>query len=197
MGDSAANDLSEDTRNALLGQRTSFGIVGSVKAIALGDDHTCAILDRTDDSSATDDVMQCFGRNNEGQLGIGANTGANARIDTTAEFQALADVNLGVDRYPKKIFAAYNTTCAIVGHYVADGDASPDEFKCWGYNGDGVLGRGNTTNTNAPGAAIALGANRRLVGASVGDDHVCAMLTSNSTGMLNAVATEVFLFWQK
>jgi alpha-tubulin suppressor-like RCC1 family protein len=92
-----------------------------VAQVALGGDHSCALLQ---DGSAT-----CWGDNEKGQLGDGspAKKHAPAKVKGLAGVVALA---LGRDH-----------TCALAG------DAT---VQCWGGNGAGQLGDGTTKDRRVP-----------------------------------------------
>ena len=145
------------------------------KAIATGENHTCAILDNSD--------VKCWGRNNEGQLGLGD---TNDRGDASNEMgNNLPKVNLGASRTAKAIAAGGNHTCAIL---------DDDSVKCWGENNEGQLGLGSTTQTNSPSSAVAFGtwdhdgdgsetsptAEVSLTAKAIaaGEDHTCAILSN-------------------
>ena len=101
------------------------------KAMESGVNHTCAFLD--------DDTVKCWGGNINGELGDGTNTD---RSDPSA----LSAINLGAGRTAKAISTVYHT-CAIL---------DDDTAKCWGWNDDGQLGDGTTTNRNDPSALSAI-----------------------------------------
>ena len=94
------------------------------KKIALGNFHTCAILD--------DGTVSCWGWNYNGQLGDGT-TGTTARKKSPTQ-----TLSLGTDRTAVAITAGAYHTCALLD----DGSVS-----CWGRNYDGQLGDGTTTLT--------------------------------------------------
>jgi alpha-tubulin suppressor-like RCC1 family protein len=99
----------------------------TAKAISAGYTHTCAILD--------DDTVKCWGLNNLGQLGL---DDADNRGDGTGEMGAdLDSVYLGSGRTAKAIATGYYHTCALL---------DDNSLKCWGFNGDGELGLGDTRN---------------------------------------------------
>jgi alpha-tubulin suppressor-like RCC1 family protein len=112
---------------------TDFGPGRSVKSLALGGFHTCAILD--------DDSVKCWGYNYYGQLGIGTTT--DTGVPTT--------VNLGAGRGAKRVFCGGYTSCVIL---------DDDSVKCWGYNENGGLGDGTTTNRDSPVALPSFGSGK-------------------------------------
>lgn len=107
-----------------------------VMAVALGGDHTCALLQ---DGSAT-----CWGDNESGQLGDGspAKKHAPAKVKGLAGATSLA---LGRDH-----------TCALLG----DGTV-----QCWGSNAAGQLGDGSTKDRRVPGPVPGLAGVAAIVAA--------------------------------
>lgn len=130
-------------------------------AIAAGDYHTCALLD--------DGSIRCWGDNAQGQLGLG---------DVDDRSSALATVDLGVGRRAISITAGSQHTCAMLD------DSS---VKCWGDNGHGQLGLGDTVSRgdefNEMGdflPPINLGTGRTPASVTAGDLHTCAVLEDSS-----------------
>jgi alpha-tubulin suppressor-like RCC1 family protein len=130
-----------------VGDATSNNYVTSPQAISMGgalagktvkdlqasSQHVCIL--------ASDDWMYCWGWNGYGSLGD--NT-------TTHRYSPTAVLSSGVlsGKTIKAMALANGHTCAI---------ASDDLPYCWGYNGFGQLGNGNTTNANAPAAVVSSG----------------------------------------
>jgi alpha-tubulin suppressor-like RCC1 family protein len=143
------NRLAPDTATVNLG----FG--RSAKAVAAGNQHTCAILDTNQ--------VKCWGANWNGQLGYG---------DTTNRLSPPAStVSLGSGRTAKAISTRYDTTCVWL---------DTNQLKCWGANFAGQAGVGNTTNQLAPpSASVNLGTSQSALAVSVGEAHVCALLATN------------------
>lgn len=110
------NDTAGSKGNAS-GDMASLGTVNlgagrTAKAVDVGHDHTCAILDN--------DTLKCWGANGSGQLGYDDTTN---RGDTTGSMGALAAVNLGTGRTAKAVSAGSYSTCVILDN---------DTAKCWG-----------------------------------------------------------------
>ena len=84
-------------------------------AIALGEEHACALLD--------DGHVKCWGDNDYGQLGLGDTVRRN---DASTLGDALPTIDLGTGRRAVAIAAGQYTSCA----WLDDGS-----FKCWGYAG--------------------------------------------------------------
>jgi alpha-tubulin suppressor-like RCC1 family protein len=135
-----------------------FGPGRTVKTLAVGLHHNCAILD--------DDSLKCWGAGGDGALGIGP---SDNKGDAPNEMgAALPTVNLGAGRTAKAVAVGDFHTCAI---------ADDDSLKCWGNNANGQLGQGNTTRLYAPPASpVYLGAGRSARAVSAGTYHTCAVL---------------------
>lgn len=127
------------------------------KQITAGEDYTCAI--------ATNDRAYCWGRNTYGGLGAGS---------TTTSYTPLA-VSQGV------IPAGVNFTAIASGEFHTCAIATNDRAYCWGYNPNGQLGNGTTTNSSTPVAvsqgSIPAGVNFKQI--SVEDRHTCAIATND------------------
>jgi alpha-tubulin suppressor-like RCC1 family protein len=135
----------------------------SVVQFATGHQHTCAIL--------SDDSLKCWGRNSDGQLGLG-NT--SNRGDGPGEMgDSLAAINLGTNLKAIQVSGNYYSTCALL---------NTNQVKCWGNNTNGVLGQGHTNKIgDGPGEmgdflpAIDLGVGFTSVGIESGAYHNCAL----------------------
>lgn len=138
----------------------ALGSDRTATALALGNDHSCALLD--------DQTVKCWGRNHLGQLGYGDTVDRGE--DQAAMGDALPIVPLGAPVLA--IAAGHYHTCALL-----DGGA----VKCWGVNDQGQLGQGDTANRgSAPGEVAALSAiplTEPAVAIDAGT-HSCALLAS-------------------
>ena len=145
-----------------------LGTGRKAKAITGGDGHTCALLNNN--------TVKCWGRNYHGQLGYGD---TNYRGNEPDEMgNNLPAVDLGTGRKAKAITAGIDHTCAILDN---------NTVKCWGINGDGELGYGDTSNrgdaagemgNNLP--AVNLGTGRKAKAITGGDGHTCAVLDNKA-----------------
>ena len=132
----------------------------SAQEVALGDFHTCALLDNGD--------VKCWGANTYGQLGQGDTSNRGLLPGQLGD--ALLPVPLG--QAAIAITAGRNHSCALL----EDGSV-----KCWGRNDVGQLGIGSTDNIgDAPGeiaalAGVSLGTGRTAL-AIDGGSHTCALL---------------------
>ena len=163
LGDSAhRGDAAGEMGDSL--PTVPLGTGRTATAIGAGDLHTCALLD--------DGTVKCWGSGNSGQLGQG---NAGMRGDNPGELgDAMAPIALGTGRTATAIAVGSSHTCALLD------DAS---VKCWGVNGAGQLGRGDTNaRGDGPGemgdslAAIALGTGRTATGIATGSEQTCALL---------------------
>lgn len=136
--------------------RVNVGQGRTVRSVAAGRRHTCAILDNN--------TLKCWGSNWLGQLGIGTNSDTNAPGPTT---------NLGLFRLAKSVTVGNTHTCAIL---------TDDTVKCWGDNAYGQLGlgAGAGASVNAPGATVFLGAGRTAKSISTHHQHTCAVLDNDT-----------------
>ena len=125
----------------------------TVKSIAAGGNHTCAILDN---SSA----VMCWGENDQGQLGLGTNT----------DSPNPSAVGSGITA--KAITTGTEHTCALL---------DDDSVKCWGRGDEGQLGSGKTNDIiSPPSASIVLGTNIDATAIASGKFHTCAILDNSS-----------------
>ena len=88
--------------------------------------------------------VYCWGRNARGQLGNGQSTGGNPENPSTADsyipVKVRKDSGVLAGKVVTDMFAAQFHNCAL-----AEG-----KVYCWGYNNQGQLGQGNTTDSSVP-----------------------------------------------
>ena len=101
-----------------------------VQQIAAGSVFACALF-----SGGT---VRCWGIGTDGRRGSGDN---NSLGSNTGEMQNIQDINFGAGKYAIAISLDLYGGCALMG------DRS---VKCWGYNGAGNLGQGDTTSRSTP-----------------------------------------------
>ena len=95
--------------------------------LGLGVYHSCARLN--------DGTARCWGNNDHGQLGDGTTTrrltpAVVVAPTGTGELSGIVDIHAG-----------YDYSCALLGS---------DEVYCWGWNAQGQLGNGDTTDHTVP-----------------------------------------------
>jgi alpha-tubulin suppressor-like RCC1 family protein len=97
-----------------------------VEQVALGDFHTCALLETG--------KVRCFGYGRYGQLGRGDSVNV---AEKPGELAATPDVDLGAARSAVAITSGGYHVCAVL---------DDDSIKCWGWNLYGQLGIGDDQN---------------------------------------------------
>ncbi|MDI3282658.1 hypothetical protein [Polyangium sp. 15x6] len=142
----------------------NLGTGATVKSIAAGSTHICALL--------ADGRVKCWGDGFRGALGLGD---TEDRGDDPAEMgDALPAVDLGASAVVLAISAAQYHSCALLtsGH-----------VKCWGSGSLGQLGTGNKeTRGDDPGEmgdalpAIDLGNGAKALAVAAWGNHTCALL---------------------
>jgi alpha-tubulin suppressor-like RCC1 family protein len=163
-----------------------LGTGRTATAVATGRSHTCAILDNGS--------VKCWGWNQFGQLGLGDTNNSGGAAGQMGD--ALPAVDLGTGRTAVALSAGFLTTCALLDN---------GRVKCWGNNGSGQLGLGDTNaRGDGPGEmgdalpAVDLGTGRTAVAISVADTGPCALLDNgrvkcwglNISGLLGQGDTE-------
>jgi alpha-tubulin suppressor-like RCC1 family protein len=131
------------------------GLTAGATAIAVGDDHSCALVGTGSAAS-----IKCWGDNTYGQLGNGGST--------TSSLVPVTVTNLG--GAPIGVSAGSWTTCALL---------SSGAVKCWGYNGYGQVGNNDSGSYKVltPAAVVNVSGATNL---SSGYWHSCA---KTSTGI--------------
>lgn len=122
----------------------------NVSNISSGGNNTCAI-------TAIGGV-KCWGSNSNSQLGDNSTTTRPAPVDVVGLGAGVASISVG-----------YYHTCVVT---------TAGAVKCWGYNSNGQLGDGSTTQRSTPVDVVGLSAG--VASVSVGDGHTCAMTTSGA-----------------
>lgn len=171
-GESSNGKLGIDPSTIVSGnvpnQVTSLG--GIALAVAAGKEHTCAIIQDGEMSS-----VQCWGYNEEGQLGIGNTTSQNFPVDVPDSTGAV------------KISAGESFTSIVL---------NTGEVKSWGGNSEGQLGNGFFFRRQLP---IHLDKMSESIADIVsGENHSCALTRSggvycwgrNSYGQLGNGTTQ-------
>ena len=120
------------------------------KSISAGEYVTCAVTDA--------DGVKCWGNNSDGELGDG----------TTSERHTPVDVKGLTSVVVKAVSNGYKHTCVLT---------SLGGVKCWGYNFDGELGNGKTTNSLTP---VDVSGLTNVVDISANGFHTCAVTNAGA-----------------
>ncbi|HIG34196.1 MAG TPA: hypothetical protein EYQ11_04900 [Candidatus Poseidoniales archaeon] len=119
--------------------------------VVTGLHHSCAIAD--------DMSLYCWGKNDNGQVGIG---------DLTEEqVYSPREIDLPPGRTAVSINAGIDATCVILDN---------GSGMCWGLNMNGHLGDGTYNDRTSPTPITVLPANRSLVAMDIGFKHTCGIL---------------------
>lgn len=129
----------------------------AVKDIALGENHTCALLQTG--------KVRCWGYGLYGQLGYGSN-------QDVSDPSTKGDVNVGGDVV--QISAGDNHTCALL---------TTGFVRCWGLGASGQLGYSAFWNTylgdnELPTAAGDVSTGGHVLQVSAGGNHTCVLLAT-------------------
>ncbi len=167
--DLAIGETSNDMGDYL--EAIDLGANRTALSITSGYHHTCARLDTG--------RIKCWGKNVEGQLGLGD---SNPRGNDSSDMGAnLATIDLGTGKYSAVgIAVGQRHSCALLGR---------SEVKCWGDNSNGQLGLGhkkamgdgvggNEMGINLP--FIDVSADVKVVQIAVGKSHSCVRLDNGS-----------------
>ncbi|RKH21502.1 RTX toxin [Corallococcus praedator] len=151
LGRGDTQDVGDDEQVSEQGSDVEVG--GAVKNIVAGGHHTCALLDTGD--------VRCWGYNGHGQLGYGdTETVGNNEHPSVAGSVAVGGPVM-------QLTAGENHTCALL---------NTGNVRCWGYNGFGQLGYGNTNTLRAPTGDVVMGG--QVLQVSAGKQHTCALLST-------------------
>jgi alpha-tubulin suppressor-like RCC1 family protein len=130
---------------------------GAATAISAGEDLTCALL--------SDQSVRCWGANDQGQLGLG-----NTAMELTATPGSLGPVSIGGSA--TAITVGNDSVCVLL---------TTGNVRCWGSNGIGILGQGNTTALSAtmvPSQIPTVSLGATVTAVSAGSSDVCALLST-------------------
>jgi alpha-tubulin suppressor-like RCC1 family protein len=100
--------------------------------------------------------VKCWGDGAWGQLGNGANTNSNIRVNVSGLTSGISAISAG-ETY----------SCALT---------SGGGVKCWGMNDDGQLGDGTNTGSNVP--INVSGLTNGISAVAAGQSHTCALTSS-------------------
>ena len=133
------------------GNPNFFTHITKGRGLALGNQHTCVLMDTG--------AVKCWGDNSQGQLGVGTTTGSGGNF-------AYPVNTLVLTSRVREIAAGAYYTCARL----EDGGV-----KCWGANENGQLGDGTTIRRLTP---VAGGVSSDAVALATGSIHACVLLGS-------------------
>jgi alpha-tubulin suppressor-like RCC1 family protein len=122
------------------------GLSSGARAIAAGLFHTCAATETG--------AAECWGNNERGQIGDGTTTDRHGPVSVSGLSSGVTD-----------IFASRGHSCAVTEAGAA---------RCWGYNNEGQLGDGSTTDRHTPVTVSGLARGVSAIGG--GDYHTCALI---------------------
>ncbi len=147
-GNNSFGQLGDGTTTQRLTAVEVTGLTSGVTAIATGESHTCAL------TSAGG--VKCWGRNGNGQLGDNSTTQRLTAVDVSGLSSGVAAIEAG-DFH----------TCALT---------SAGGVKCWGFNGNGQLGDGTTTQRLT--VVDVSGLTSGVSAIATGYDHTCALTSA-------------------
>jgi len=154
-GDNRQGQLGNGSAASYESSPVTVAGITTATQLAAGDSFTCALLQGG--------VVDCWGLDDDGQMGNGTTTNA------TAPTAVLAATDGGMTALSgaRQIAAGGAGACALL----ADGGVD-----CWGLNNDGQIGNGTTTNATTA-VPVDLPA---ATAVSVGEDHACAILSGGA-----------------
>lgn len=141
----------------------------TIRQIAAAHEHTCVILVP---GGSADAQVNCWGRNDVGQLGVGDNFSRGTSPSHMGSL--LKKVDLGLAGNPNKLAMGGTHTCVLLQN---------GSVKCWGGNSYGQLGLGSTYNigdgpnelgNNLP--SVSMGGAYLAQDITAGYEHTCVVL---------------------
>ena len=148
-GGNGSGELGNGTTTPSTTPVSVFGLSAVVSSISSGGSHTCILLETGE--------MKCWGSNWNGEIGSGSGNNYHPAPVTVS----------GLSSGITAISAGNNHACALL---------NTGGMKCWGYNGNGHIGDGTTTNRSTPVNVSGLTSGVSAIAA--GQNASCAALTS-------------------
>jgi alpha-tubulin suppressor-like RCC1 family protein len=133
----------------MLACKPAVAAVGSISQAGTGDSHSCVLT--------TGGGVQCWGNNQFGQLGDGANVSRNLPVNVTGLEENVVQLSVGGQH-----------TCALLDTGVV---------KCWGMNSSGQLGDASFDGSNLPVGVVSLS---EVLSIAAGFQHTCALTSSGA-----------------
>ncbi|MEI7917847.1 MAG: prepilin-type N-terminal cleavage/methylation domain-containing protein [Candidatus Saccharibacteria bacterium] len=129
----------------------------TITSIETGEAHTCAI--------ASDNLVYCWGRNQLGALGNNSTVESHVPV-------AVTSTGVLSGKTIKSLSSGADHTCVV---------ASDNLAYCWGYNSNGQLGNGSTTQSNVPVAVATTGvlSGKTIKSISSGRNYTCVIASDN------------------
>ena len=121
--------------------------------ISAGTYHACARL--------VSGTVECWGRNDHGELGNGTKTSSPTAVAVSGITNAIGVSAIGEPD-------ADDHTCALL---------AGGTIECWGYNDDGELGNGTTTDSTTP---VQVSSITNATQVSAGGFQTCALLSGGT-----------------
>jgi alpha-tubulin suppressor-like RCC1 family protein len=144
-GGNSNGQLGDGTNTQRLTPVNVTGLSSGVRAIAAGDNHTCALTNAGG--------VKCWGQNTTGQIGDGTQTDRWTPVNVTGLASGVIAVDAG---------AAH--TCALT---------TGNGVKCWGWNGFGQIGDNSMSERDT--AVDVVGLSSGVSAIAVGQYHSCAL----------------------
>ena len=159
-------DNGELGNGTTLGSKTPVAVAGGLTLTALsagGYSHSCGL--------AINGAAYCWGTNGYGELGQGTMTGPQQCIDESRPG------GWPCSSAPVAVVGGLRFTQVSTGSGHTCGVTSDGAAYCWGWNGVGALGTGDTTSSASP-VAVVGGLTFAMV--SAGDRYTCGVTTGGA-----------------
>lgn len=167
LGLDHTDDQGDDSGETLTLASVNLGTGRKARQVSVGATGTsCAVLD--------DFSIKCWGNNDSGVLGQGHTVDIGG---SSGQMATLAPINLGTNRTAKQVSVGSSPhACALL----ENGDV-----RCWGHNGDGSLGTGDSvsygsTSGDPVGNSPVINLGRKAIQVASGWYMFCALLDDGS-----------------
>ncbi|MDM8531619.1 hypothetical protein QUF63_10645 [Anaerolineales bacterium HSG25] len=147
-GNNGSGRLGDGTTTRSTVPVTVTGLLSNIIDITVGSNHTCALNN--------EGSVHCWGYNQSGRLGDGTTTSRPTPVEVQGLSSKVTD-----------IVAGGNHTCTRTNENM---------LYCWGENGSGQLGYGNTVDQTTPVTVTGLAGDVKTLVA--GGNHTCVLLES-------------------